>query len=167
MNRSQRRAWKANADIQLTIETPSVSDEKLELYDRFHAFQVGNKGWPEHAPKEEASYVESFVENPVPTLELCYRLNDRLIGVGYADRLPGALSAIYYFYDPDERQRSPGTFNVLSILAMAGRLRMPFVYLGYYVEGCRSLEYKATFAPNQVVGSDGVWRDFHSNSPLP
>jgi len=28
------------------------------------------------------------------------------------------------------------------------------------VEGCRSMEYKATFAPNQVLLPDGEWLEF-------
>jgi leucyl-tRNA---protein transferase len=161
-NRSQRRAWKANADVELRIAEPSVSDEKLDLYDRFHFFQSGNKGWPEHAPKEKGDYIESFVQNPVPTLEMNYFLGDRLLGVGYADRLPGALSAIYFFYDPEMRERSLGTFNVLRILELARHLNVPYVYLGYFVAGCQSLEYKANFTPNQVLGPDGSWLDFRS-----
>jgi arginine-tRNA-protein transferase len=161
-NRSQRRAWNANPDVELRISEPSVTDQKLDLYDRFHEFQVGNKGWPEHAPKEQSSYVESFVENPVPTIELSYFLGERLLGVGYADRLPGAMSAIYFFYDPDERHRSLGTFNVLSILDLSRRLGLPYVYLGYFVEGCGSLQYKANFTPNQVARADGTWSDFRS-----
>ncbi len=166
-NRSQRRACKANADVDVRIGTPSVSDAKLELYDRFHEFQVGNKGWPEHAPKEESSYVESFVENPFPTLEMCYFVADRLIGVGYVDQLPGAMSAIYFFYEPEERHRSLGTFNVLRILDEAARCGIPYLYLGYFVEGCRSLEYKANFTPNQVIGRDGRWRGFRSGRTGP
>jgi leucyl-tRNA---protein transferase len=34
------------------------------------------------------------------------------------------------------------------------------VYLGYYVEGCGSLEYKARFQPNEVPGPDGEWVPF-------
>jgi len=76
------------------------------------------------------------------------------------DALPEGLSAIYFYYDPRERNRSPGTFNVLSILREAAARGLPHVYLGYYVEGCRSLEYKARFCPNEVLGEDGVWRRF-------
>ena len=159
-NRSQRRARKTNADIEMRIGRPSVSDAKLELYDRFHEFQVGNKGWPEHAPKEESSYVESFVENPFPTLEMCYYLGPRLVGVGYVDRLPGAMSAIYFFYEPEERHRSLGTFNVLTILESASQWNIPYLYMGYFVAGCRSLEYKANFEPNQVLDEALAWRDF-------
>ncbi|MGL4420751.1 MAG: arginyltransferase, partial [Gemmataceae bacterium] len=88
----------------------------------------------------------------------CYWAENRLIGVGYVDNLPSCLSAIYFFYDPAERERSLGTFNVLSIIQQAQQLGKRFVHLGYTVEGCRSLEYKARFHPHDLRHSDGVWR---------
>jgi arginyl-tRNA--protein-N-Asp/Glu arginylyltransferase len=160
-NRSQKRAWKANeADLQLRIVPPAVSRGRLLLYDRFHDFQTANKDWPEHPAKDPDSYRESFVHNPDFTEEWDYYLEDRLVGVGYVDRLPDSLSAIYFFYDPDVRDRSLGTFNVLTLLAECARRKLPYLYLGYYVDGCRSLEYKANYRPNQVLHADGVWRDF-------
>lgn len=158
-DRSQRRAAAANADTRLVIGEPAVTAEKLDLYDRFHAYQADRKGWPDHGPKDAADYAESFAENPFPTEEWCYYRGGRLTGVGYVDHLPGAFSAIYFFYDPDERDRSPGTFNVLSILRRAAELGYPHVYLGYYVTGCRSLEYKARFRPNEVLEA-GEWVPF-------
>jgi arginyl-tRNA--protein-N-Asp/Glu arginylyltransferase len=160
-NRSQHRAWARNQDeVAMHIGRPGVSRAKLKLYDRYHAFQVDLKGWPEHPAKDAASYRESFVHNPAFTEEWTYHLNDRLIGVGYVDRLPGGLSAIYFFYDPDQRHRSLGTWNVLNVLANAYEAGLPHVYLGYYVAGCPSLAYKANFKPNQIRWPDGRWRDF-------
>lgn len=161
-DRSQRRAWNANADVRLVIGSPEVTDEKLQLYDRYHAFQADLKGWPEHGPKDPANYAETFVDNPFPedpTEEWCYYLGDRLIGVGYVDVVASGLSAIYFYYDPDERARSLGTFNVLRILAETQRRQKPHLYLGYYVEGCPSLQYKARFVPNEVLGETG-WAPF-------
>ena len=160
-DRSQRRVWKANADeVTVSVGDPTVTREKLDLYDRFHAFQHDAKGWPEHGPQTAADYVESFVDNPVVTREWCYHLGDRLVGVGYVDHLPAGLSAIYFFYDPDERARSLGTFNVLSVLRRAAADGLPHVYLGYYVEGCRSLEYKGRFRPNEAITAEGSWAPF-------
>jgi arginine-tRNA-protein transferase len=159
-DRSQRRAWKANADVRLVISTPSVSREKLDLYDRYHAFQTENKDWPLHDPKDADSYADSFVRNPFPVQEWCYYEDERLIGVGYVDDLPGSLSAIYFFYDPEMRHRSLGTFNVLSLVEGAACRGLEHVYLGYYVEGCSSMSYKPRFRPNQLLGTDGQWRDF-------
>jgi arginine-tRNA-protein transferase len=160
-DRSQRRAWKANhADVRIIIGTPGVTRAKLALYDKFHRFQHDLKGWPTHDGETATDYVESFVDNPFPTQEWDYYLGDRLVGVGYVDQLPEALSAIYFYHDPDDRARSLGTFNVLSVLAAARALGVPHLYLGFYVEGCRSLEYKGRFRPNEVLGPEGAWVPF-------
>jgi arginine-tRNA-protein transferase len=160
-DRSQRRVRTANeGEVRLVIGPPSVSRAKLRLYDRYHAYQSDAKSWPQHPAKDAESYLGSFVRNPFPIQEWCYYLGDHLVGVGYVDDLPGGLSAIYFYYDPEERPRSLGTWNVLSVLDQARRRRLPHVYLGYYVEGCSSLEYKARFRPNELRGADGIWRSF-------
>jgi arginine-tRNA-protein transferase len=162
-NRSQRRIAQANRDVvTLSIGEPTVTRAKLNLYDRYHAYQADAKGWPRQPARNAASYADSFVDNPFPTQEWCYYLGDRLVGVGYVDDLPGGLSAIYFFYDPDERRLSLGTWNVLSLIEHAARRRLPHVYLGYYVFGCPSMEYKARFVPNEVLDENGRWRAFRS-----
>jgi len=170
-DRAQRRARRANADVRLRIGEPAATAAKLALYDRYHAFQAERKGWPEHAPRDSSGYADSFITHPFATEEWCYYVKSRLVGVGYVDHLPESLpgvtapgqeglSAIYFFYDPEERGRSLGTFNVLSIIAEAARRALPYVYLGYFVEGCSSLEYKARYVPNEARGEDGEWRPF-------
>jgi arginyl-tRNA--protein-N-Asp/Glu arginylyltransferase len=160
-NRSQRRCRRLNErEIQLRIGVPSVTRAKLDLHDRYHTHQTRAKGWPIHPARDAAGYADSFVNNPFAVQEWCYWLGDRLMGVGYVDDLPGGLSAIYFFYDPDSRDRSLGTWNVLSLLEHAAQRKIPHLYLGYFVPGCRSMEYKTGFSPNQVLGPDGQWRDF-------
>ena len=96
------------------------------------------------------------MDNPFPVEEWCYYIGQRLVGVGYVDPLPAALSAIYFFYEPEQRDRSLGTYNVQQIIESARKRQIPHVYLGYCVEGCPSLEYKARFQPNEVLGAR--WR---------
>ena len=157
---SQKRAVKANKDLRIVVDVPTPSDEKLQLFDKYHAFQADFKGWPERGPESTSDYSEAYVENPFENQEWTYFLGDRLIGVGFVDPLPIGLSAIYFFYDPDLRDRSMGTFNVLSIIEAARRASLPHVYLGYLIEGCRSSEYKAKFRPNEILGEDEAWRPF-------
>lgn len=160
-DRSQRRCAAANdGEVTVVVGRPAVSAEKLDLYDRFHAYQSEHVGWPAHGPKDASGYAESFVDNPFDTQEWCYYLGGKLVGVGYVDRLPAGLSAIYFFHDPDERRRSLGTYNVLSLIRAAAGWNLPYVYLGYFVAGCRSLEYKARFRPNEVLTPDGEWKPF-------
>lgn len=160
-DRSQKRALAVNRDVVRTVREPVVTDETLALYDAFHAYQTEDKSWPAHDPAAAENFAESFVHNPTAVEEWQYRLDGSLIGVGYVDRTPGGLSAIYFFYSPGHRHRSLGTFNVLSVIAAADRDCLPYVYLGYYVAGYRSLEYKARFRPNQVLNpGSGDWQAF-------
>jgi arginine-tRNA-protein transferase len=159
-DRSQRRALGANRTVEIVIGKPEATREKLNLYDRYHEFQHASRGWPNDGPAGAADYVESFVDHPFPTEEWCYYRGGRLFGVGYVDVLPEAMSAIYFYYEPESRVSSPGTFNVLSILRAAEARGVPHVYLGYYVAGCRSLEYKARFRPNEVLSERGEWQRF-------
>lgn len=160
-HRSQRRVAKLNeGTVRLVIGSPELTPDKLDLYDRFHARQATVIGWPEHPSQDAYEYLSCFVENPFPTEEWTYYIEDRLVGVGYVDPLPAGLSAIYFFYDPDERWRSPGTWNVLQVLGEASRRGVPHVYLGYYVADCRSMNYKSRFQPNETLESDGHWHAF-------
>jgi arginine-tRNA-protein transferase len=162
-DRGQKRVRKTNEGVvQLRIGTPAVTAAKLKLYDRYHAFQTDAKGWPVHPPKDAHDYADSFVDNPFPTQEWCYYLESKLVGVGYVDDLPVGLSAIYFFYDPDYRDRSLGTWNVLNVIDRAAQRRVPHVYLGYYIPGCASMAYKVRFRPNQLLGEDGRWHDFQT-----
>ena len=148
----------AHGAVRLQVGVPFPTTEKRRLYERFHRYQQVAKGWP--APDADA--MDAFADNPFPTEEWCYVVDERLVAVGYVDALPDGLSAIYFFYDPDERHRSLGTFNVLSIVDAARQRGLPWVYLGYYVEGCRSVEYKGRFRPNEVLRPDGTWGPFLS-----
>jgi arginyl-tRNA--protein-N-Asp/Glu arginylyltransferase len=168
-DRSQRRTRAANEGaVERHIGPPSVTREKLDLYDRYHAHQAEFKGWPHHEPRDEDSYSSSFVDHPFAVEEWTYWLEGELIGVGYVDHLPvepmelSGLSAIYFFYDPKHRDRSLGTWNILCLIDEAARRGLPYVYLGYYVAGCGSMEYKTRFVPNELRGADGVWREFRS-----
>ena len=152
---SQRRARRANQDLALRIGAPSASPEAIDLFERFHRFKQTAVDWPERGAED----LEHMVQNPFPTEAWSYYRDDRLLAVGYVDALPEGLSAIYFFYDPDERRRGLGTFNVLSIIDAARQRGLPHAYLGYYVDGCRSLEYKARFRPNEVLRRGG-WELF-------
>ena len=153
-NQSQRRAWKRNAgEVTIRISTPSITDEKRDLFARFHEHGQEAKAWPAGSEPN----LDLFLANPFRTEEWSYHLGDRLIGVGYVDALRGGLSAIYFVHDPADARRSLGTYNVMAMIASARERGLPHVYLGYFVEGCRSLEYKGRFHPHEVLDGNRAW----------
>ena len=154
-SRSQRRAWERNERaLELRIGEPVIDPDRLELFARFHEHGHQAKGWP--APDDDELRLKIHVTNPFPTEEWSYWLDGKLVGLGYVDVLPAGLSAIYFVHRPEEHRRSIGTFNILKMIESTRRRGLPHVYLGYYVDGCRSLEYKAAFTPNEVL-KGGQW----------
>jgi arginine-tRNA-protein transferase len=67
------------------------------------------------------------------------------------DETPTSLSAVYFYFDPDYERLSPGRVNVLRQIEDAREKGLAFVYLGFRVAGCRSMEYKAQFRPHQLL----------------
>jgi len=156
-NPSQRRAWKRNqTELTVRVGPPALSPERVDLWARFHRHGHETMGWPVEAGGEPGI----LLENPFRTEEWTYYVGSRLVAVAYVDAVPAALSAIYCYYDPSEKDRSLGTFNILSLLASARERELPHVYLGYYIAGCRSMEYKRRFRPNEVLQPNGTWEAF-------
>lgn len=162
-NRSQKRNQALNAgEISLHVSHPRLTERKLGLFDHYHAFQSVNKGWSEHSGKDPDEYRAHFLDNPIPTEEWRYSLGQRLIGVGYVDVVPNALSGIYFFYEPEERKRGLGIWNVLCLIEQARLRGLSHVYLGYFVPGCGTMQYKSSFYPHERRQADGVWKTFAS-----
>ena len=69
------------------------------------------------------------------------------------------LSMVYSFYDPAMADRSLGTFMILDHIERARRLGLPYLYLGYWVEGSKKMDYKARFRPQERLMPSG-WTRF-------
>lgn len=153
-SRSHRRIWRRNADLQVREVRPFPSAEKFELYTRYQL------QWHDGAMAGDREDFEQFLyQSPVPGIELEYRTSDgRLVGAGIADISSASLSSVYFYFEPTEARRSLGTFSILYEIELARRLGINHYYLGYWVAGCRRMEYKATFRPHEVLQPDGLWQ---------
>ena len=77
----------------------------------------------------------------------------RLYGVCVFDIVADGLSAVYSFYEPLRVKDSPGSYMILSLLGDARERALPYLYLGYWIDGCDKMDYKARFRP-----AGGAWR---------
>ena len=153
-SKSQRRVLRRNPDVTLQAQRPQCTDDVWALYQRYLAFQHPGSA----QASERRSALESFLyANVVDSVELRYSVGDRLVAVSLVDVCSRSVSAVYHFYDPDERDRSLGVFSVLAEVDWAKQLGIPHYYLGYWVEGAETMHYKANYRPHEQLG-DGVWR---------
>mmetsp|Transcript_9487 Transcript_9487/g.23045 ORF Transcript_9487/g.23045 Transcript_9487/m.23045 type:complete len:785 (-) Transcript_9487:200-2554(-) len=84
-----------------------------------------------------------------------YRLGgDFLIAVGVIDVLPTGLSSVYLFYHPSFAHElvALGKYAILKEIEFArDTLKVPYYYLGYYIESCQKMRYKADYHPTQIL----------------
>ena len=158
LDRSQRRVLKhCRARFEVRFATPTVDDARLRLYNRYHAQQEVRKGWPA-SEKSADDYHFSFVQSPLPAVEISVWEGEALRSVVLTDLTPNVVSGVYHYYDPDLRDAGIGVFSLLQTIDLAHLMGKTYAYFGFYVAGCASLSYKARFRPCEILGDDGVWR---------
>lgn len=165
-SRSQRRAHRRACCLRRVISVPRVDEARLDLYSRWHASREISRGWGESRMNSER-YASDFVFPHPCSRECAFYDGDHLVGLGLFDETPNALSAAYFFYDPNS-EGSLGIANVMSLVEDAREQGRQHVYLGFRVQDCPSLKYKSTFVEHELlVGRPGaqeipVWRRVES-----
>jgi len=147
-SRSQKRCKKRNQDVQIHVSNAIDTDEHYQLYAKYIEQRHADG---DMYPPSRQQYSDFLTSEWDITNFIEYRIGERLIGVSVSDSLDGGLSAIYFYYDPDEDKRSLGVFNILSQIALAKEMGLPFVFLGYWIRECQKMRYKVDYHPFQVL----------------
>ncbi|WP_411820627.1 arginyltransferase [Hyphococcus formosus] len=167
LSKSRRRNLAKNADLIRRIRPPRATSEQFSMLRGYLDTRHSDGGMAEMTVLDYASMVE---ETSVDTMIIEYRILDeetgdeRLIGAALSDRLTDGLSMVYSFFEPDESARGLGKFMVLDHVALARELELPYVYLGYWVNGSPKMDYKKDFQPLEMLTSTG-WTRMDRISP--
>lgn len=161
-SRSFRRVLNHNTDLDSTMVLPQPTSEQYSLFRAYLDARHADGGMADMSVLDYAVMVE---DTHVTTRLIEYRDADGdLTAVVLTDILRDGLSMVYSFYDPDLPQRSLGTYLILDHIARAQMLGLPYVYLGYWVEGSRRMGYKSRFYPQERLLPEG-WMRFDSAEP--
>lgn len=157
-NRSQRRCLQRNADLQLAVRPARRTDEQFALYQRYLDTRHAGGGM-DHASSESFDAFLACVWSPSYFLEI--RHQGRLLAVAVTDAVPGALSSVYTFFDPEHAARSLGTFALLQQIQWARDEQRDYLYLGFWLDGHPKMAYKQTFQPLERLSGDD-WLPFRA-----
>ena len=163
--RSLRRVATRNADLIGTEVAPEPTSEQYDLFRQYVDARHGDGGMADMTVLDYAMMVEdTYVDTRVieyrrrgPNSFTTGEGEGELVAVALADALVDGLSLVYSFFSPDENNRSLGSYMILDHIARAKAAGLPYVYLGYWVEGSRKMDYKTRFRPQQHLLAEG-WK---------
>lgn len=156
---TQKRDIKRNSDLIATECRPWATDEQFELLARYLSERHPDGGMSQ---MDELDYADMVEHTPVTTNVVEYREPDAdgnpgaLVGACLTDRQGDGLSMIYSFYDPGHKARAGlGNYIILDHIRRAAEQGLPYVYLGYWVEGSPRMQYKVRYRPLERLTREG------------
>jgi arginyl-tRNA--protein-N-Asp/Glu arginylyltransferase len=148
---TQRRELKRNGDLVASLCRPWSTVEQFELLQRYLGERHPGGGM---TSMDEVDFADMVEHTPVDSWLVEYReptedgTPGRLVGACLTDRQGDGLSMIYSFYEPDHGERSGlGNYIILDHIRRAADEGLPYVYLGYWVEGSVRMQYKIRYRP--------------------
>jgi arginine-tRNA-protein transferase len=164
--RSMRRVSERNQDLIGEMRVATPTSEQYSVFRSYLDSRHRDGGMVDMSVLDYAMMVE---DSHVNTRMVEYRrrgpdsaFNGRgtgdLLAVALTDVLSDGLSMVYSFFESGEASRSLGTFMILDHIARARRMGLPYVYLGYWVEGSRKMHYKSRFLPQERLTPEGWLR---------
>jgi len=144
--RTDRRNLKQNAELDIDFKPARYTDEYFALYRKYLRARHRDGGMD----NPEREDFERFLLNPWgETLFVEVRLDRKLIAVAVTDATTEGLSAVYTFFDPEQHTRGLGRFCILKQIELCCSSSYPYLYLGYWVDGCQKMHYKTDFRPQE------------------
>lgn len=147
-NRTQRRCWRRNSDLELGFVDHIDTDEHYNLYADY--IETRHRDGDMYPPSQ-AQYNAFLSSEWGLTRYLEFRLQGRLLGVAVCDRLNDGLSAVYTFFDSRESRRSLGVFGILAQVEQAKSMGLHHLYLGYWIKQCHKMDYKTQYRPLEML----------------
>ena len=156
---SQKRNLKRNGDLIGTVCRPWSTIEQFELLQRYLGQRHPGGGMTN---MDEIDFADMVEHTPVDSWIVEYRepASDgrpgKLVGACLTDRQGDGLSMIYSFYDPDHAMREGlGNYIILDHIERARDLGLPYVFLGYWVDGSPRMQYKIRYRPMERLTRTG------------
>jgi arginine-tRNA-protein transferase len=168
-SRNMKRVIQCNSDLIGAMHDAQPSTEQYSLFRGYLDARHRRGGMSDMTVLDYAMMVEdTHVDTKVieyrkrgPDTFITGKGQGELIAVALTDKMADGLSMVYSYFNPEFEDRSLGTFMILDHIARARAMGLPHVYLGYWVNGSRKMNYKMRFMPQEHLGPKGWERYDH------
>jgi arginine-tRNA-protein transferase len=168
-SRNMRRVIQRNGDLVGAMHDAQPSTEQYSLFRSYLDARHRRGGMSDMTVLDYAMMVEdTHVDTKIieyrrrgPDTFITGKGQGELIAVALTDKMADGLSMVYSYFNPDFEDRSLGTFMILDHITRAKAMGLPHVYLGYWVNGSRKMNYKMRFMPQEHLGPKGWERYDH------
>lgn len=151
--KSFKRIITRNEGLTAEIVEPVATHEQYAL---FSDYQRARHQGGDMSKMDFLDYQALIEDTPVNTFVVEFRNpSGTLAGACLVDRLSDGLSAVYSFFDESDRERSLGTYMILWLIGEACGQELPYMYLGFWIDGCSNMSYKSRFKPLERITPDG------------
>lgn len=158
-NATQRKTLKRNSDLVVNGCKPWSTSEQYDLLRRYLSKRHPEGGMTN---MDEMDFADMVEQSPVTSQIIEYRAPSiyggpgKLLGACLTDYQSDGLSMIYSFYDAEAEGRlGLGNYIIMDHILRARDAGLPFVYLGYWVDGSPRMQYKTRYRPIEKLGPDG------------
>lgn len=155
-NKSQKRAHKRHQDLDVTILPIAFHGEHHALYSAYQAARHAEDIHQDPDENGEEQYRNFLCQTNVDSVMVEFRQQGSLKMLSVIDVVYDGISAVYTFYDTTDLKASYGTYNVLWQIEWAKHLKLPYLYLGYWIRESKKMAYKQNFKPLEKL-IDGEW----------
>lgn len=152
--RSQRRCMKRNSEVICQQVKAEFTPEYYQLYKKY--LNIRHADGDMKNPSE-ADFTNFLVCDWSHSHFLTFRENDQLLAIAVIDKVANGYSAVYTFYDPELSDRGLGIFAILQQIKQCQQHRLPYLYLGYWINQHPKMHYKVGFDSIELF-KDNHWQ---------
>ena len=110
-----------------------------------------------------ADYFSMVKNTGIDTKIIEYRMDNTLVSSCITDFLDESLSMVYSFYSPYLNKYSLGKYMILDHINFSKINDKKLIYLGYWINGCKEMEYKKNFNSSEIL-INGKWINYEKEN---